>query len=157
MVYHDDTKNTMWYTPSKVTLEYVFVLFAPSWFNLSSSGGRDVGSRRTSGVVQMSLHVIAEAMTIGLLSVCISACSQNLTVPSQVGSVDQLVNALRAQGRAVSVGGENSPQRNGYFSVSSRDVFVGEMLLKAFEYQTAGSADSDAALISPDGQPNPRA
>jgi hypothetical protein len=36
MVYHDDTKNTMWYTPSKVTLEYVFVLFAPSWFNLSS-------------------------------------------------------------------------------------------------------------------------
>jgi len=64
------------------------VLFAPSWFNLSSSGGRDVGSRRTSGVVQMSLHVMAEAMTIGLLSLCI---------------------------------------------------------------------DSDAALISPDGQPNPRA
>lgn len=37
MVYHDDTKNMTWYTPSKVTLEYVFVLFAPSMFRTLSS------------------------------------------------------------------------------------------------------------------------
>ena len=67
------------------------MLFAPSWFNLSSSGRRDVGSRRTSGVVQVSLHVIAEAMTIGLLSLCISACSQNLSVPSEVGRQGRLI------------------------------------------------------------------
>ena len=101
-------------------------------------------------------HVIAEAMTIRALSMSILSCSQPVTVPSEIGTVDQLVNALRAQGRAVSVGSENSPARNDYFNVSSRDVHVNEALLKAFEYHTSDRADADAALIRPDGQPNPR-
>jgi hypothetical protein len=37
------------------------------------------------------------------------------------------------------------------------DVYVSEALLKAFEYRTSDRADEDAALIRPDGQPNPRA
>ena len=68
-----------------------------------------------------------------------------------------LVGSLRAQGKSVSVGDETSPQRNGYFSVPSRDVLVGWARLKAFEDHTAEKADADAALISAEGQPNPRA
>lgn len=98
---------------------------------------------------------LLQAVALATLSFSATACSQSLTVPSHVGTVDQLVNALRAKQLNVSVGGETSPQRNGYFSVSSRDVTVSGALLKAFEYETAGQADADAALISVDGQPNP--
>jgi hypothetical protein len=101
----------------------------------------------------MAVHAIA----VVALSMLATACSRPLTVPSEVGTVSQLVNALRAHGLKVSVGGETSPQKNGYFSVSSRDVLVGDALLKAFEYGTAVGADADAARISADGQPNPRA
>ena len=78
-------------------------------------------------------------------------------MPSEVGTINQLVNAVRAKGLEVSLGPETSPQTNGYFRVSSRDVIVADARLKGFEYRTSGEADADAALISADGQPNPRA
>ena len=96
-------------------------------------------------------------IVLGLLSILSTACSNRLTVPSEVGTVDQLVNALRAQGLNATVGGQTSPQTNGYFSVSSRDINVDGTPLKAFEYETADKAEAEAALISADGQPNPRA
>ena len=105
---------------------------------------------------------IVRKIAIGALGLSAAACSRPATVPSDpvtshIGTVDQLVGSLRAQGKSVSVGDETSPQRNGYFSVPSRDVLIGGARLKAFEYDTAGKADADAALISAEGQPNPRA
>ena len=105
---------------------------------------------------------IIRTIAIGALGLSAAACSRPATVPSDpvvshVGTVDQLVGSLRGQGQSVSVGDETSPQRNGYFSVPSRDVLVGGARLKAFEYDTATKASADAALISADGQPNPRA
>ena len=105
---------------------------------------------------------ILQTIAVGAVGLSALACSRPATVPSDpvtshVGTVDQLVGALRGQGRSVSVGDETSPQRNGYFSVPSRDVLIGAARLKAFEYDTADKANADAALISADGQPNPRA
>ncbi len=105
---------------------------------------------------------IVHTIAIAALGLSAAACSRPATVPSDpivshVGTVDQLVGSLRGQGKSVSVGDETSPQRNGYFSVPSRDVLIGGARLKAFEYDTANKASADAALISADGQPNPRA
>ena len=73
---------------------------------------------------------IVHTIAIAALGLSAAACSRPATVPSDpvtshVGTVDQLVGSLRAQGRSVSVGDETSPQRNGYFSVPSRDVLIG--------------------------------
>jgi hypothetical protein len=106
---------------------------------------------------RMHSSTIVQVLAVGTLAVFATACASSVTVPSDVGTVDQLVSSLRAQGLSVSLGDEASPQRNGYFSVSSRDVTVGDVRLKAFEYETATKADADAALITADGQPNPRA
>ena len=105
---------------------------------------------------------IVRTIAIGALGLSAAACSRPATVPSDpvvshVGTVDQLVGSLRGQGKSVSVGDETSPQRNGYFSVPSRDVLISGARLKAFEYDTADKASADAALISAEGQPNPRA
>lgn len=112
------------------------------------------------GSAPISPSVRLTIITAAVLAV--AACSRPATVPSDpvtsvIGNVDQLVGSLRAQGRSVKMGDTTSPQRNGYFSVPSRDVLVGDERLKAFEYETASKADADAALISADGQPNPRA
>ena len=100
---------------------------------------------------------IVQVLAVGTLAVFATSCAPSVTVPSEVGTVDELVSALRAQGLSVSLGDEASPERNGYFSVSSRDVTVGDMRLKAFEDETATNAGADTALITADGQPNPRA
>lgn len=106
----------------------------------------------------MRMEGILRAITGVLIAALLAAgCSESLVVPSEVGTIEQLVNALRARGLDVSMRGETSPQRNGYFSVPSRDVMAGEALLKAFEYGTASTAEADAALVDTDGQPNPRA
>ena len=105
---------------------------------------------RTERILRASTGVLIGALLA-------AGCSESLIVPSEVGTIEQLVNALRAKGLEVSVRGETSPQRNGYFSVPSRDVMAGEALLKAFEYGTASKADADAALVNHEGQPNPRA
>jgi hypothetical protein len=83
------------------------------------------------------------------------SCAQSPTDPSGIGTVDQFVNSLLARDFTVSLNGEMN--NNGYFTVSSHEILVNAARVKAFEYPTAARADQDAALISPDGQPNPRA
>jgi hypothetical protein len=56
----------------------------------------------------------------------------------------------------VSTLGETSAGNNGYFSVGSKDLKVGDDLVKVFEYSTAREADAEARLISSEGQPDPR-
>ncbi len=85
------------------------------------------------------------------------ACSSQSGPTSEIGTVEQLLAALRGKSLKFSVSGETSAVNNGYFSVSSTDVRVGNDLLKVFEYSTASQADAEARLISIDGQPNPRA
>ena len=101
---------------------------------------------------------VTTLITMAAWSMSAAACSSKVTGPtSEIGTVWQLVASLRAKSLDVSVSSETAPQTNGYFSVPSRDVAVAETRLKAFEYGTAGDADADAARISADGQPNPRA
>jgi hypothetical protein len=105
---------------------------------------------------EMQLRVTLQAILIGAVSLLLGACSPGATAPGEVETVNELVDAFRAKGLRVSLGGETSPRENRYFSVSSRDVMVGEARLKVFEYRAAGQADGDARLISNEGQPNPR-
>jgi hypothetical protein len=104
-------------------------------------------------------RLITAAVTLiwGFAGIAMISCEQSPTVPSHVGTVDQLVQSLRGQGLAVSLGGEISPNDNGFFSVPARKVSIDGQRLSAFEYATAERAAADAALISVDGQPNPRA
>jgi hypothetical protein len=106
----------------------------------------------------MRRHVItAVAMIGGLASVATISCEQTPTGPSEIGTVEQLVQSLQGQGLEVSLGGEISPSDNGFFTVPARKVSIDGERLSAFEYATAERAAADAALISADAQPNLRA
>jgi hypothetical protein len=85
--------------------------------------------------------------------VATTACAQSTLIPSQLGTVEQLVDALRREGLIVSVGDKISP---GYLSVPARRVTVNAETLYVFEYSTATQAATDAAQISPDAQADPR-
>ena len=85
------------------------------------------------------------------------ACQPSPTVPSEIGTVDQLVQALRREGLTVSRSGEISADTMGFFTVPAQQILVGEERLSAFDYPTADRAAADAALISSEAQPNPRA
>jgi hypothetical protein len=85
------------------------------------------------------------------------SCARSPTTPDQIGSVDQLVGTFLARDFSVSRVGEMSPKTNGYFTVPSQEILVNGARVKAFEYSTSARADSDASLVSLEGQPNPRA
>src|SRR5688572_343102 len=93
----------------------------------------------------------------GLAGLAAISCQQSPTVPGEIGTVDQLVQALRQDGLTVSRGGEISANTMGFFTVAAKQILVGTERLSAFEYPTAEKAAADAALISSDAQPNPRA
>jgi hypothetical protein len=99
------------------------------------------------------------AVTVRSVLACVIAVScQGPTGPtSHIGTVEQLAQSLRQQGFAVSIDGEIAPKRMGFFSVPARQLSVDRERLSAFEYPTAERAAADAALLSPDAQPNPRA
>lgn len=85
------------------------------------------------------------------------SCQQSPTVPSEIGTVDQLVQALRREGLTVAQSGEISANSMGFFTVPAKQIAVGAERLSAFDYPTADGAAADAALISSEAQPNPRA
>ncbi len=85
------------------------------------------------------------------------SCDQTSTVPSEIGTVDQLVQSLRRQGFEVSLRGEISSNNMGFFTVAAHQVLVDRDRVSAFEYPTADRAAADATLVSADAQPNPRA
>lgn len=95
-------------------------------------------------------------LVVATLLACLG-CAQPATGPTETTTFDEFVAALRARGLAVSVGGSTSARENGYFSVPSRDVRMGEARLKAFEYDALANANRDASLVSREGQPNPTA
>lgn len=97
------------------------------------------------------------ALILGLAAVATTSCEQRLTVPSEIGTVEQLVQSLRLEGLTVSQKGEISANTMGVFTVPAQQILVGTERLSAFEYRTAERAAADAALISSDAQPNPRA
>ena len=69
------------------------------------------------------------------------------TAPS-VTDLTSLVDNLRAAGLKVEVNGEDNEF---FFSVRGTILLVDDGAVKVFEYGNAGSADADAARISPDG------
>lgn len=95
-------------------------------------------------------------VTLCCLIFTVSCEQQSPLAPSSNATLDQFVQALRQQGFSVSLAGEVSPEVNGFFSVPARQVRVNESQINAFEYPSAEAAGAEAALISSDGQPNPR-
>lgn len=95
--------------------------------------------------------IVVSSIAVGI------SCGGNPTGPTASGTLDELLQALRQQGLRVTVGEEISPEANRFFSVPARQIFVNESRVNVFEYRTAAAAAADAALVSPAGQPNPRA
>jgi hypothetical protein len=91
-------------------------------------------------------------------AVGVVACSGRTSVgPTSTGTLDQFLQSLRQQGLSVSLGGEIPPDVNRFFSVPARQVRVNDTQVNAFEYASGETAAAEAAMISPDGQPNPQA
>jgi hypothetical protein len=99
----------------------------------------------------------AVTLILGLVSVATISCAQSPTVPSEIGTVDELAQSLRREGLTVSTNGEISPSKNGFFTVPAHQLLVDGERVAGFEYPTAERAAAEAALISPDAQPNPQA
>jgi hypothetical protein len=93
----------------------------------------------------------------GALAVTCIACQQSPTVPSKVGTTEALIQALQREGLATSLGGKISPGTIGFFTVPAQQASVNGEPLSIFEYSTADKAADEAALITSDAQPNPRA
>ena len=74
---------------------------------------------------------------------------------SDLGTADQLAQQLRGQGLTVSMDGEIGNM--GFFAVPAHQVLAAGQRISVFQYSSPDKASADAALISPDGQPNPRA
>jgi hypothetical protein len=64
-------------------------------------------------------RLVTTAVTLiwGLAAVAMISCQQSPTVPSEIGTVDELVQALRREGLTVSQSGEISANRMGFFTV----------------------------------------
>jgi hypothetical protein len=81
------------------------------------------------------------------------ACSRSAAGPDAVqpaARVDALVDALRQQGATATRVEQLSPESH-CLSVGARRLLVNGENVYAFEYQTTGAAERDAATISPDG------
>jgi hypothetical protein len=98
---------------------------------------------------------IAMMLILGFAGVVTISCEQSPTVPSEIGTVDQLVRSLRGEGLTVSTNGEISPSNNGFFTVPAQELLVDGEHVNGFEYPTAERAAAEAALISSDAQPDP--
>jgi len=119
-------------------------------------GGAHV-TREVGGKEMRWLVTTTATLILGLTGVATTSCEQRLTVPSEIATVEQLVQSLRREGLTVSQRGEISANTMGFFTVPAQQILVGAERLSAFEYPTAERAAADAALLSSDAQPNPRA
>src|SRR3954471_21663765 len=105
----------------------------------------------------MRYLALTRATLLGLYAGLLVGCARNPLAPGEVGTPEQVRDALARHGMNVSLGTRTLPSENRYFAVSSRDIRVdGAPLIKVFEYESATLADKDAALVSPNGQPNPK-
>lgn len=77
--------------------------------------------------------------------------------PSDIGPVDQFIRTLESRGFTVKVEDAIAPNVNRFFSVPAQPIIVDGARVSAFEYPTVETAAAEAAMVSPDGQPNPLA
>ena len=109
-------------------------------------------------------HALLTATAL-FASILVAACQHQSPIePSQSGTVEQLVMALRQQGLRVSLGGVMPPETHRIFSVSAQQLLVNdppvnpfEAHVNVFEYPSAEAAAREAALVSADGQLRPNA
>ena len=99
---------------------------------------------------------------VAIACVLITACQQRNPLdpgpgPAAVRPLDGFVGALRDQGFNVTLAEQIPPHQNHFFSVPAQSLVVNDARVNAFEYPTVEAAAADAALVRPDGQPNPRA
>ena len=93
-----------------------------------------------------------------LLSVFAVSCDDRSPIgPTPSATFDRFVQALRQQGLSVTVAGQIPPEVNRFFSVPAQQVRVDDAQVNAFVYATPQEAAREAAAISGDGQPSPRA
>ncbi len=101
----------------------------------------------------MPRRILTVAALSWLISLAISCEQRNPAAPTQVRTLDQLLQALRQQGLTVRLDGEIPPEVNRFFSVSAQLIVINDSRVNAFEYPSPEAAAADAALVSPDGQP----
>jgi hypothetical protein len=92
-----------------------------------------------------------------LPSLLLAVSCNSPVAPTSSAALDQFVQALRQQGLSVSLGGQISPNANGFFSVPAQQVRVNDAQVNAFVYANAQDAAMEAGSISTDGQPSPTA
>ncbi len=97
---------------------------------------------------------IVQVLSLAVTAACSSSRVNGPT--SEIGNSSQLAAALRAKSLSVSTLGQTSAGTNGYLSVGSIDLKVGDDLVKVFEYSNTRQADADASLIDSEGQFGPR-
>ena len=100
-------------------------------------------------------RVLAVLLVLPSFLLAISCADHNPFGPTSSTTLDQFVQALRQQGLNVSLGGQISPNANGFFSVPAQQVRVNDGQVNAFVYTSARDAATEAAAISADGQPSP--
>ena len=101
--------------------------------------------------------LVAVLLLLPCLVLAVSCADHNPVGPTSPATLDQFVQALRQQGLNVSLGGQISPNANGFFSVPAQQVRVNDTQVNAFVYASAQDAATEAAAISADGQPSPTA
>lgn len=77
------------------------------------------------------------------------------TGPSGTATVDQFVQTLQDRGLTVRREGTIVPNDNRFFTVGAQQLVIDGSRVSAFEYPSVKAAASEAALVTPDGQPNP--
>jgi hypothetical protein len=120
-------------------------------------GGREMGLDMLSKQHGRLLCVVVAIVQVTSLAVTVACSSSGVSGPtSDIGSSSQLATALRAKSLSVTTLGQTSAGTNGYLSVGSTDLKVGDDLVKVFEYSNTRQADADASLIDSEGQFGPR-
>ena len=99
-------------------------------------------------------RVFFPVMAVVCISTLASCGSDGPTGPNSA-AMTQFVEALRARGHTVTVGGEISVANNGFFSVPARQIQVNAGQVNAFEYSSGERATAEARMITHDANPSP--
>ena len=93
------------------------------------------------------------SLSLVLIFCFTSACDESPAGPSAVGSVEQLVQAVRREGLNATLGGGTNANVLPFFTVAARPILVDGSTIHAFEYPSAEAAATDVTLMKRDGQP----
>lgn len=114
------------------------------------------GRLRGADVVEVGMR--RRILTIAALSwsalALVSCQDQDPVGPTLVGTVDQLIQALRQQGLRVTLAEAPDAGRS-LLAVPAQRVLVNESWIDGYEYPSVAAAAKDAARISGDAQPDP--